>query len=651
MPAKLHFPWSRYLPASLILCLGIILSLVAFRVVWRWEERRQDYELKRRVDNVVRSLKQQFRDDLEVVANTSDFIAAIDAPDREAFSQLVHRPLQTNAGIQLLAWVPRISDRERQVKRLESGQIVPPEFQIRQRTPGGGWVAAESRSQYFPALYVEPRQNNQAIWGFDLGSHPVYRQALDRARQTGQMVVTEPVEWVEGDRDRLRILAIQPLYGAPNNPSNVVTPTAITADPDTADFSDESFQGFVIGVFHLSEIFKTAIEEDKNAPFNLYIVEQTGDRPSAKPELLAAYDAERTVVLDSSHPDARLPDPDVDGNSALDVRIRKFEVGGRSWSLYVQATVEYRDIQTKHWRSWATLIIGLLWTHIPVTYLLTSLSRQRQIEQLAHERASQAAQLRKALSQLEAEQAKSEGLLLNILPQPIAERLKQEQQIIADSFPEVTVMFADIVGFTKLASRVSAPELVAILNEIFSAFDRLAVHHGLEKIKTIGDAYMVVGGLPQFRPDHAEAIAQMALDMHTELKRFDLERGETFQMRIGIHTGPVVAGVIGANKFIYDLWGDTVNIASRMESHGIPSCIQVSEMTYQHLQHQYRLEKRGAIPIKGKGEMITYLLLDRQGNRQALDARMPSLDEMPRERLPHEFHRMGISTPPQQRNS
>lgn len=209
---------------------------------------------------------------------------------------------------------------------------------------------------------------------------------------------------------------------------------------------------------------------------------------------------------------------------------------------------------------------------------------------------------------LRAEQEKSEHLLLNILPISIKERLKLNPGPIADSFEEVTVMFADIVGFTQLSERISAKELVDILNHVFSAFDQLAQKHGLEKIKTIGDAYMAVAGVPAPREDHAEAIAQMALDMQQEVSRFAALTGQKLSIRIGINTGPVVAGVIGINKFSYDLWGDTVNTASRMESHGEAGAIQLTESTYQRLRNKFLFEKRGAIQVKGKGQMVTYWL-------------------------------------------
>lgn len=219
---------------------------------------------------------------------------------------------------------------------------------------------------------------------------------------------------------------------------------------------------------------------------------------------------------------------------------------------------------------------------------------------------------KKAEEALRLEQQKSEQLLLNILPEPIANQLKQNQGAIAQQFNEVTIMFADIVGFTPLSARLKPIELVNLLNEIFSTFDELAQQLRLEKIKTIGDAYMVAAGLPIPRPDHANAIAQMALAMQAAVERFRAEQGENIQIRIGINTGVVVAGVIGRRKFIYDLWGDAVNVASRMESSGQPGSIQVTEATYERLKHQYVFEKRGAIEIKGKGIMETYWLIGSQ---------------------------------------
>jgi class 3 adenylate cyclase len=222
---------------------------------------------------------------------------------------------------------------------------------------------------------------------------------------------------------------------------------------------------------------------------------------------------------------------------------------------------------------------------------------------------------RRALDQehrlLLAEQDRSERLLLNVLPAPIAARLKQGEAVIADRFPEVTVLFADLAGYTASSDRSSPERVVQVLGDLFTAFDRLAQRHDLEKIKTVGDAYMVAGGLPEPRPDHAEAVAEMALAVRDEVGRHLDPAGQPLAVRIGIDTGPVVAGVIGTSKFSYDLWGDTVNTASRMESQGVVGCIQVTERTYRRLRGRYRFERRGPIQVRGKGELVTWFLLGR----------------------------------------
>ena len=215
---------------------------------------------------------------------------------------------------------------------------------------------------------------------------------------------------------------------------------------------------------------------------------------------------------------------------------------------------------------------------------------------------------------LEAEQERSERLLLNILPAAIADQLRAGVTTIAESQPDVTVLFADIVGFTPLGQELKAHALVDLLNEVFIAFDDLAEAAGLEKIKTIGDAYMVVGGLPTPRADHLEAVLGLAIAMHSAITFVETPHGGALQLRIGIDTGPVVAGVIGRRKFSYDVWGDTVNMASRMESHGVAGRIQVTERVARAAWQHFDFETRGSVEIKGKGAMTTFLLV---GARQS----------------------------------
>jgi class 3 adenylate cyclase len=227
---------------------------------------------------------------------------------------------------------------------------------------------------------------------------------------------------------------------------------------------------------------------------------------------------------------------------------------------------------------------------------------------------------------LEAERARSERLLRDMLPEAIAERLKQQEEgVIADAFPLVTVLFADIVDFTSHAERSPPEATVALLNDLFSQFDGLTEARGLEKIKTVGDAYMVAGGLPDPRPDHPVAVAELALGMLELAAGHSLPDGGPVRLRIGIASGPVVAGVIGRRRFSYDLWGDTVNTASRMETTGVPGCIQVTQRTRELLGERYLIRERGMIQVKGKGEMRTYFLSRRtHGHNHTQDLTEPS---------------------------
>jgi class 3 adenylate cyclase len=218
------------------------------------------------------------------------------------------------------------------------------------------------------------------------------------------------------------------------------------------------------------------------------------------------------------------------------------------------------------------------------------------------------------LAQLQLERSKSERLLLNVLPKAIAERLKAGQRTIVDSFIDSTVLFADIVGFTRIAARQSPHRTVQLLNELFSGFDRIAEQRELEKVKTIGDAYMLASGVPVIRADHAEACAEAAFEFLEAVRTFNRRHSLDWAIRIGMNSGPVVAGIIGTKKFSYDLWGDTVNIASRMESHGQPGKIQVSEATRKLLEGKYDFTPVGVIEIKNSSPMPTYLL-NRKGPR------------------------------------
>ena len=302
-------------------------------------------------------------------------------------------------------------------------------------------------------------------------------------------------------------------------------------------------------------------------------------------------------------------------------RLRAFEVGGVDfipmpyWPEEVVARVQ-RHLALAKPQSQTTRQMQQLMTHRGYSPLLANL--QKTLRQQALKLKEQNSRLQQEIherqeieSALRQEQQKSEQLLLNILPEAVVNQLKQFQGSLAERFDDATVLFADIVNFTPLAAHYSPLELVNLLNQIFSTFDRLAEDSRLEKVKTVGDAYMAVGGVPVSHADHAEAVAEMALAMQAAIAQFSPAQRAPLQLRIGINTGTVVAGVIGIKKFSYDLWGDTVNVASRMESQGQPGKIQVTEATYQRLRERFQFTPAQEIEIKGKGPMRTYYLIGR----------------------------------------
>jgi len=237
--------------------------------------------------------------------------------------------------------------------------------------------------------------------------------------------------------------------------------------------------------------------------------------------------------------------------------------------------------------------------------LESSLRQQHDLTELRRLHEQELAHLRA----IQSERERADQLLLNILPKPVADRLKNGQRIIVENFPDVTVLFADLVDFTRFAAQHSPPDVLQVLNMVFSIFDQLTDELGVEKVKTIGDAYMAVGGLSLPRSDHAEAMAELALAMRAELLKLGEQLQIPLHLRIGLHSGPVTAGVISGKKFAYDLWGDTVNTASRMESHGVADGIHLSEAVHERLGGRYHFQDQGVIQVKGKGPMRTWLLL------------------------------------------
>lgn len=269
-----------------------------------------------------------------------------------------------------------------------------------------------------------------------------------------------------------------------------------------------------------------------------------------------------------------------------------------AWQAFAAGELPVAELVQASALVWLALLLGL-----PVTYTLELVTRQAFL---------QARVIDAQLAELDEARRRSDRLLENTLPARIAQRLRRDSLEIADHHAAVTILFADIVDFTPIAERLAPGELVALLDRVFSRFDQLADQHGVEKIKTIGDAYMIAAGVPDPRADHAEAAAEMALDMMAALRELAPSLPRPLTMRIGLYSGPVVAGVIGKRKFAYDLWGDAVNAAARLESHGIAGEIQVGAPTFALLRERYQLVPRGPIEVKGKGVMEVYLLRGRR---------------------------------------
>jgi guanylate cyclase len=277
-------------------------------------------------------------------------------------------------------------------------------------------------------------------------------------------------------------------------------------------------------------------------------------------------------------------------------------------------------------------IVGPVWDPLPVWFTSTMLALNIVVGGaiVFTLLAVFAKQRREALAALREEQAKAENLLLNILPRSIADKLKDDTQPIADHFGSASILFADVVDFTPWSERLAPAEVVGYLDHLFSHFDDLTERYGLEKIKTIGDCYMVAAGVPTPRPDHARALALMALDMLEAMRSHDGVGHLGLDLRVGINSGPVVAGVIGRKRFLYDLWGDAVNTASRMESHGMPGRIQITAATYELLADEFECEPRGTIAVKGKGEIEAWYLIGPRHDRASAAPRGQTLADRAR---------------------
>ena len=356
-------------------------------------------------------------------------------------------------------------------------------------------------------------------------------------------------------------------------------------------------EGTPMLVAGLAEARRLEIPElEAEARLRLFDAAKRAKRPNEAIEHLSAYVELRNQLVNASAQEkvAEMQTRFETERSAREIQVLQHEKAIQSLEL------EQRALQ-RNALVVATVLLGVLAAVFVSRYRL-----KRRAEAVLRDKNRE---LEIAHREVELERDKSEQLLLNVLPPSIAGRLKDHESTIADRYAEATILFADLVDFTRLAQKMDAESVVRMLNDVFTRFDGLTDRFGLEKIKTIGDCYMAVGGVPERRDDHCAAVASMALEMLRELDAFNAQSGQRLAIRIGINTGSVVAGVIGRKKFIYDLWGDAVNTASRMESHGEASRIQATQAVVDAIGDRFAFERRGEIEVKGRGTMTTYFLL------------------------------------------
>lgn len=562
-----------YLPIGLTFCVGVGLSIAVSHLVCKWENYHHAVQFQEQADNLATTLQRQIDEYSYITLSVGAFYNASEEVNQQSYQEFTEPFLSRYPGVLALGWSKHVpaSERKAYEAKMAAGGLL--DIQIHEFESTGEKVTAGQRQKYFPITF----STHQHLVGFDFASHPVGQNLIEEAINTGELAASS------------RFTPIKHHHKTNSESVAIVKAIYHEGQPhDTVQARRQSFKGVIISAFSVDKILEKSLAGINADHLDFYLNDESA---SGQKRLLAIYQSStKQLVTDANQEKLaqRLAAQELCPNRHTCTH--PITVADREWSLLILPTPEYSGWEI-HATTVVTLLSGLVLTSILLIYLWRSLHYTEEIE---------------------SERQKSERLLLNILPEPIAVRLKQKQQTIADSFAEVTVLFADIVGFTKLSQRIPPEKLVKLLNEIFCKFDELTERHSLEKIKTIGDAYMVAGGLPTRRRDHAEAVAEMALAMQEEVVKFSAKYGETLKIRIGINSGPVVAGVIGSKKFIYDLWGDAVNTASRMESHGIAGSIQVTADTYKILHDKYLWEERGLIEIKGKGKMTTYLLLGKK---------------------------------------
>jgi class 3 adenylate cyclase/sensor domain CHASE-containing protein len=576
----------RYAPLALIVLLGLGASGgVAYMVDQqaRSEARAETQnEFEERVQTAGGLLQRNLRDNLAELYAIRDLYRTVPEVTRARFQSFVERTVAENPVVQAMAWEARVPADAREAFEQRMRAAGFPNYAIRgldgERLPDG------HHEVYFPVAYIEPIDENETALGFDSYDRPSERRAIQEALDRDTVTVSGRIILVQETEDQYGVAGYLPVR----------------------EFGTDTVQGLAVAVFRVPDLVEGTMQLVRR-PFDLVV------RDNAAPEgeqYLGHYRRDSGTVRVDTTARAALRDSAAARCPDAETCQFSFEVGQHEWTL--QAVPPAGHFRTE--RSTAallTLLIGLLLTGGVSTFVYV---RQRHLDKV------------EALAErVQEEKKNAERLLVNILPEAVADELREEGETTPVHHESATVFFADFVNFTVKAERLSADQLVDELDHLFSAFDRIVERHGLEKIKTIGDAYMVAGGVPDSAETHAADCVRAGLEMQAYLRTFNRRRAEAdseaakprWEMRIGMCSGPLIAGVIGRMKFTYDVFGDTVVTAKRIEDCGQPGRVNVSAATYERIQDTFVCRMEGEVEAKGKGRVPLYVVEDEPSEKNS----------------------------------
>lgn len=575
----------RYGPLVLIAILGVGASGGLAYLVEQHDhqEKRAEAQLqfRKKVENAGDILQRTLSRHFNKLYSLRDFYRSVPRVSRDRFRTFVDRATSDNDAVQAMVWQERVTDEERAAYRRRMRAAGYPDFRITglDREP----LPPNYRDVYFPATYLVPMEGNEEAFGFDSFDRPSERRAIQQAIAQDTLTISGRIRLVQETQNQAGFVGYLPVYSANG-------PRADGTTPSTVD-------GLVLAVFRIPDLVRTAMNL-VDRPFDALLLDTTA--PKGK-QYLGHY-------RNATH-EVRFDPPSQQGLAAtIDERCPQrsactytFNVGQHQWTLQAVPPVGY--FRFGGTESFVYIfLMGLLLTAGVVGFVYY---RQRHLEQV-----------QELAAQVQEEKENAERLLLNILPEEVADELKRTGQAAPVRYESATVFFADFVDFTSTAEALPASALVDELDQLFSAFDQIVEEHGLEKIKTLGDAYMAAGGVPVSNDTHAEDCIRAALDMLEHLRAFnegkigrdgDRPRVE-WEMRVGISSGPLIAGVIGDAKFTYDVFGDTVVTARRVESAGVPDQVNISAATRALVDDGFTFEERGKVQTKGKGRISMYLV-------------------------------------------